>query len=739
MNQPPDRTSRHSLAEKRTLLARLIEEKAAKVANGKAGSPQRAAVAHRLIERQVARTPDAVAVACGGSTLTYRELDVRSNRLAHHLRALSVGPEVLVGLCVGRSPGMLVALLAVLKAGGAYVPLDPAFPEGRLAFMLDDARVAVLVTEQAIRESLPAGDARVVCMDSDREGLDALPDTAPTVEVGPENLAYVIYTSGSTGRPKGVQITHGALDNFLRSLKASLAIGERDALLAVTTLSFDIAALELFVPLLAGARIELATREEAVDASRLIERLSGAGVTFLQATPATWRLLLDGGWTGSPGLTMLCGGESLPRALADRLLDKGTALWNLYGPTETTIWSSLAKVEPGEGPVPIGRPIAATQLYVLDARFRPVPVGVTGELYVGGAGVARGYLNRPGLTAERFLPDPFGQGAGGRLYRTGDLARWRPDGVLECLGREDHQVKVRGFRVELGEIEAALAAFPARARGGRRGARRSVGREGPGGLRRAASRLAGPSGVGASPVARRQPSRVHGPVDVRDPRLPAADAQRQGRSQRFARPRQAPASTGEAYVPPRGPVEGSLVSLWVELLGGDRVGVHDNFFELGGHSLIATQLLARLRDVFAVEPSLRDFLDAPTVAGLSRLIERELAAGAGLQRRRSSGPTATGRCPPRSRSSGSGSSTSSSRGAPRTTSRPPYGLPANSTSRRSRPRSTRSSAGTRSSARRSRPRWACRSRSSGGPPRCRRRSMTSQASLKRTERPRHVG
>jgi amino acid adenylation domain-containing protein len=631
MNQPPDRTSRHSLAEKRTLLARLIEEKAAKVANGKAGSPQRAAVAHRLIERQVARTPDAVAVACGGSTLTYRELDIRSNRLAHHLRALSVGPEVLVGLCVGRSPGMLVALLAVLKAGGAYVPLDPAFPESRLAFMLDDARVAVLVTEQAIRESLPAGDARVVCMDSDREGLDALPDTAPTVEVGPENLAYVIYTSGSTGRPKGVQITHGALDNFLRSLKASLAIGERDALLAVTTLSFDIAALELFVPLLAGARIELATREEAVDASRLIERLSGAGVTFLQATPATWRLLLDGGWTGSPGLTMLCGGESLPRALADRLLDKGTALWNLYGPTETTIWSSLAKVEPGEGPVPIGQPIAATQLYVLDARFRPVPVGVTGELYVGGAGVARGYLNRPGLTAERFLPDPFGQGAGGRLYRTGDLARWRPDGVLECLGREDHQVKVRGFRVELGEIEAALAAFPALREAA------VVARDDPSGEKALAAYVAPRPGLPVPQASELRrwlagslPEYMVPSTFVTLDSLPLTPNGKVDRNA-LPDPGKAPASTGEAYVPPRGPVEGSLVSLWVELLGRDRVGVHDNFFELGGHSIIATQLLARLRDVFAVEPSLRDFLDAPTVAGLSRLIERELAAGAGLQ------------------------------------------------------------------------------------------------------------
>src|SRR5262249_34548853 len=277
---------------------------------------------------------------------------------------------------------------------------------------------------------------------------------------GLDNLAYVIYTSGSTGLPKGVQVTHGALANLLESMRGLLGMTEHDALLAVTTLCFDIAALEIFLPLIVGARVELVDRDVAADGTRLAGRLAEPGITFFQAPPATWQLLLEAGWPGKSELTMLCGGEALPRALADRLLEKGAALWNVYGPTETTVWSSAGRVEPGWGPVSIGQPIARTRLDVLDDRLRAVPLGVTGELYIGGAGLARGYLGRPGLTAERFLPDPFGEEPGSRLYRTGDLARWRPDGTLECLGRVDDQVKIRGFRVELGEIESALARHP---------------------------------------------------------------------------------------------------------------------------------------------------------------------------------------------------------------------------------------------------------------------------------------
>ncbi len=623
MSQALERTKGLSADEKRAMLARLLAEK------GKANGRAAGRGAHHLIEAQAARTPGAVAIASGDRSLTYRELDARANRLAQRLRGLGVGPESLVGLCVERSARMSVGLLGVLKAGAAYVPIDPAFPSARIALMLEDAQPEVIVTEANLVESLPTGDAEVVCLDSEWPTLAEGADAAPAVAVSAENLAYVIYTSGSTGRPKGVQVTHGALTNFLTSMADLLGVTDRDALLAVTTLSFDIAALEMFLPLAVGGRIEIVPREVAADGVRLAARLAKGDITMLQATPATWRLLLEGGWKGTPNLAILCGGEALPRALADRLVDKGRAVWNLYGPTETTIWSSLAKVEPGDAPITIGRPIARTQLYVLDARLRPVPVGVTGELYIGGAGVARGYYIRPGLTAERFLPDPFGKAAGGRIYRTGDLARWRSDGALECLGRADQQVKIRGFRVELGEIEAALAAHPAVreaavvAREDATGEQALVAyvsaREGQtlavADLRRALGEALPEYMVPSAFVTLDAlPLTPNGKVDRNA--LPAPEESRGDR--------------GFDYVPPRGPVEEALVGVWAELLGRDRVGVRDNFFELGGHSLFATQLLARIRDTFAVEPTLRDFLDDPTVAGLSRLIERELAAGSGL-------------------------------------------------------------------------------------------------------------
>ncbi len=625
MSSIEERPTAPTQDQKRALVARLLREK------GSAGRNPPPPLVHRMFEAQAARTPGAVAVSSAeGGSLTYAELDARANRLARRLRALGVGPDVLVGLCVGRSPDLVVGLLGVLKAGGAYVPLDPDLPGARIAYMVDDARMPVLVTEQARRDRLPGGDFRVLCLDADREDLGEGAAEAPGVAVAPENLAYVIYTSGSTGKPKGVQVGHGALANFLRSMRQQLAMAGSDALLAVTTLSFDIAALEIFLPLVVGARVELVGRDVAADGARLLDRLADPAITFLQATPATWRMLLDAGWDGKPGLTLLCGGEAMPRALADRLVDKGKAAWNLYGPTETTIWSSTWRVEPGEGPVSIGRPIGNTQLYVLDKRSRPVPAGVPGELYIGGAGLARGYLRRPALTAERFLPDPFGATPGGRIYRTGDLARWRPDGSLECLGRVDHQVKVRGFRIELGEVEAALAAHP--------------------GVREAAvaARVdaAGETGLVGYVVPRDVETlptpgelRRHLLASLPEYMVPAAFVPLEalpltpnGKLDRKALPDpgQARRAPGDDYVPPRGPIEEAVASLWAELLAADRIGAKDNFFEVGGHSLMAIQLIARLRQAFGVEPSLKDFIDDATVARLARLVEAALADGSSV-------------------------------------------------------------------------------------------------------------
>ncbi len=591
-------------------------------------SPPKPRCVHRWIEEQARLRPDAVAVVSSGESLTYAELNARANRLARRLRAMGVGPEVLVGLCAGRSARTVVGLLAILKAGGAYVPLDPAYPAERIAFMLQDAQVSVLLTEERLRDQLPNVGARILCLDSESQARDR--ESAANLDGGASagNLAYVIYTSGSTGKPKGVQITHGALANLLQSMRRLLSINERDALLAVTTLSFDIAALEIFLPLIVGARVELIDRDVAADGARLVGRLNDPGITFLQATPATWRLLLEAGWQGQPALTMLCGGEALPRALADRLLDKGAALWNVYGPTETTIWSSACRVEAGETPISIGRPIANTQFYVLDKRLRAVPVGVIGELYIGGSGLARGYRHRAGLTAARFIPDPFGATPGGRLYWSGDLARWRADGTLECLGRIDHQVKIRGYRVELGEIEAALARHP--------------------GVREAAVAArpdaSGETGLAAYIVVR-DGSDTSSAADLRrwlqghlpDYMVPSAFVSLEalpltpnGKVDRQALPDPAEGRLTETadFVPPRGPVEEMVASSWGSLLGVERVGAHDNFFDLGGHSLLATQVVSRLREAFGVEIPLRALFESPTIAGVAAQIDSMKRGGA---------------------------------------------------------------------------------------------------------------
>ena len=414
---------------------------------------------HGLIEKQVEATPEAPAVIAGQTTLSYRELDRKAARLAAFLVSRGVRPGSLVALCLERTADMVVALLGILKAGAAYVPLDGAFPRERLALILEDAQPRLLVTETSLEDRIPRHGAAVVRLDADTHLIEAAPGI-PLPQVAPSELAYVMFTSGSTGRPKGVAVSHGSVVNLLRSVAREPGFSERDGILGVTTLSFDIAGVDMYLPLTLGGRLVLATREDASDGNRLLALLGRPDVSVLQATPATWRLLLMAGWSGGKPLKMISTGEALPRDLADGLLARGPELWNMYGPTETTIWSSGTRVEPGPGPISIGRPIANTQFYVVDARMKPVPIGVPGELAIGGAGVADGYWRRPDLTRERFVPDRFGPRPGGRLYRTGDLVRMRADGALEFLGRRDHQVKVRGFRIELGEIDTALARHP---------------------------------------------------------------------------------------------------------------------------------------------------------------------------------------------------------------------------------------------------------------------------------------
>ncbi|HEV8197679.1 MAG TPA: amino acid adenylation domain-containing protein, partial [Gemmatimonadales bacterium] len=424
-----------------------------------------------LFEAQVARSPEAVAVVFEEVSLSYEELDARANGLAHHLIGQGIGPEDIVALCLPRSLELVVGLLGILKAGAAYLPLDPDYPAERLAFMVEDARPRSVVTSRGLAPRLPEGTP-ALCLDDPEsaailahEAQSAPGDRERLGPLTPQNSAYVIYTSGSTGRPKGVTVTHRSVVNFLASMAGAPGMAPADVLLSVTPISFDIAGLELYLPLSVGARLILADRRTASDGVALGRLIDHQGVSVLQATPASWHLLVEGDWRPQRALRALCGGEALTRDLAAQVTAQGAELWNLYGPTETTVWSMIYRVDADETSpvVSLGRPIWNTRVYVLDGFLRPVPVGVAGELYIAGDGLARGYLGRPGLTAERFVANPFGA-AGSRMYRTGDLVRWRADGALDFLGRADDQVKIRGFRIEPGEIEAVLVAHPAVAR-----------------------------------------------------------------------------------------------------------------------------------------------------------------------------------------------------------------------------------------------------------------------------------
>ncbi|MFQ5678530.1 MAG: amino acid adenylation domain-containing protein [Gemmatimonadota bacterium] len=594
---------------------------------------------HDLIRRRVELAPGAVAVVCGQQEWSYRELDSRAERLAQRLRSLGVGPEVRVGICIERSPEMLLGVLGVLKAGGAYVPLDPDYPEERLAFMVSDAKVAVMLASERTRERLPPTGAPLLLLDSPCPTGDARhPDGdassgAPSVgALTSENLAYVIYTSGSTGQPKGVMVEHRNLLAFFAGMDGRVPHDPPGVWLAVTSLSFDISVLELLWTLARGFKIvlhagpelggELPLRGEPVSA--LIRRHA---VTHLQCTPSLARLLL-----AQPEAreairelhVLLVGGEALEGGLASDLLAtlSGTLI-NMYGPTETTIWSSTHTVEVPDEIVPIGRPILNTSYYVLDALLRPVPVGVVGELYIGGAGVARGYLDRPELTAERFVADPFGSSPADRLYRTGDLVRYRGDGVVEYVGRIDRQIKLRGHRIEPGEVEAVLRNHPAVREAAVIACRvgetenHLVGyyvptegkRPEPGDLRRFSTRMLSQAMVPAAFVEiPRLPLTPNGKVDYTA--LP--------------RPDRAPLAAHAEFLPPRSSVERAVAALWSQVLGVARVGIDESFFEVGGDSLSAVRILLRIQETFGVRIRPGVLFDSPTVAGVARVVEKEL-------------------------------------------------------------------------------------------------------------------
>lgn len=572
---------------------------------------------HELIAQQAVVTPHAVAIEYGDERLTYAELEANANRLAHHLLDLGVRPDVLVGICTRRSLAMVVGLLGILKAGGAYVPIDPAYPTERQAYMLESSQAPVILTQQDLRDSLPVGDARVVCLDADWAAIAQRPSTAPDAAGDPEQLAYVIYTSGSTGNPKGVQIPHRALVNFLTTMRERPGLTAQDVLVAVTTLSFDIAGLELYLPLTTGARVVIAPSETAEDPRALAELLDRTQATVMQATPTTWRMLIDGGHGGKPGMKALCGGEALPVALADRLVDAGLELWNMYGPTETTIWSTCARVTTRGQSLTIGRPIANTTLYILDSAMQPVAIGVVGELWIGGDGLAHGYRGQPEMTAERFVAHPFDDTPGARIYRTGDLARYREDGEVEFLGRIDHQVKVRGFRIELGEIETVLARHPGVVEA-------VVVARGSG----AEAELAAYVTARGEAVPAHELRRYLGetlPAYMVPPTVTTLEAfplTPNGKVDRKALPEPVrERSSGHELVAPRTDLERRLAATWERELDIHPIGVTDNFFDLGVTSIVAATLFAAIECDLGDSLPLGAIFRAPTIETLAKLIE----------------------------------------------------------------------------------------------------------------------
>lgn len=564
---------------------------------------------HELIHAQALKSPMRIAVSALNGSLTYQELDEKSNQLAHSLIKKGVLPGTLIGLCVERTTDLLVGILGILKSGAAYVPIDPLYPQERIGYMIEDAELTLILAHkstQAVCEQ--SGISKILLDDSDAISHSE-PKTLPTISMSPESPAYVIFTSGSTGRPKGVIVPHRSVVNFLFSMQQKPGIAENDSILAITTLSFDIAVLEIFLPLTCGAKTILVDKQTAGDGNLLLDTLIKSKATIMQATPTTWRFLIAAGWQKSPSLVALCGGEPFPPDLAIELCTRAAKVFNMYGPTETTVWSTCCIITNPSAPIHIGLPIANTTISIVNEQGHKVPLGVAGELCIGGLGVTLGYLKKPDITAEAFISDSTNPGT--IIYKTGDLARILPNGTIEHLGRIDGQVKIRGYRIEPGEIEAVLARF---------------------------------SGIAHAAVVKVEPH----PNDVRlvayivytqepaeqaalrtflkarlpeymipqhfigighIPLTPAGKIDRKKLAGLFSLDIQ----IGKGGDPPKTPTEEAVALIWREVLGLGTLGRTDNFFDLGGHSLLVTQVISRLRKIMGFELSMRQFFEMPTI------------------------------------------------------------------------------------------------------------------------------
>ncbi|MDM8548422.1 amino acid adenylation domain-containing protein [Desulfobacterales bacterium HSG2] len=574
---------------------------------------------HQLFEEQAEKTPDSVAVVFEDEQLTYKTLNAKSNQLAHYLQSLGVGPEVLVGICIERSADMIMGILGILKAGGAYVPLDPLFPSERLSIMTEESEADVILTQSSLERLVKKNGVKTVCVDKIRTDLNDYAERNPDTSVNSGNRAYVMFTSGSTGRPKGVQILHSNAVNFLNSMQKKPGFSAEDRLLSVTTISFDISVLEFFLPLYSGGVLAIAGREASMDGITLQNLLLSCNVTVMQATPVTWKILEESGWEGDLKLKALCGGEALPQYLAEILLKKTDALWNMYGPTETTIWSTLKHIRKKEG-ISIGYPIDNTSIYILDSRLQPVPIGVAGELHIGGDGVSPGYLNRPELTVEKFIPDPFDDDPKSRIYNTGDMARYLPDGNMECLGRIDHQVKIRGFRIELGEIEVLLNRHSS--------VREAVAvvREDDPGDQRLVAYFVSQEGKKADIYELRKHLNEKLPdymVPAHFVPLPQFELTPNGKIDRKALPRpdESEMLSESGYEAPRNTFEKTIARVWGDVLKRKKIGIHDNYFALGGDSVKAIQIAARLQKEH-LKMQLTDIFAYPDICQLAGVVRQ---------------------------------------------------------------------------------------------------------------------
>ncbi|MHB8206503.1 non-ribosomal peptide synthetase [Mucilaginibacter sp.] len=609
-----------------SLIAPTTEELSRQLAewnNTKYDYPAHTAL-HKLISGRAVECPDKTAITFGEQKITYKILNEQVNQLAAILIKNEVKKGDRVGLALDRSAEMVIALLAIMKTGAVYIPLDPQFPLNRINYMLEDSQAVILLTSIKYKNHFQS-PAKELLIEELWETLDNYPATDPEVEVNGNDLVYILYTSGSTGLPKGAQITHQNLVNFLISMQRAPGLTATDKLLAVTTISFDIAGLELYLPLLAGAEIVIADTKATKDGWALLDIIKKEKVSVLQATPYTWRLLLEAGWDASTPLKVICGGEALPLELSQKILERASSLWNVYGPTETTIWSTVKQLTSADEVISIGRPINNTAIYIVDKYLNPLAPGIPGEIYIGGDGVAMGYLNRPELTAEKFVEDPFSKQAGNKMYRTGDLGKFMPNGEIECLGRIDAQVKIRGYRIETGVLEYQLA------------------KEND--IKQAVV-IARPDKFGVDKLlafiitkntdeALNTTARIHNWKAVLKNSLPdymvpdnfiivpAMPLTPNGKIDKKALPDPEISDTVKLHTGPRNETEAVLTGIWQELLGLQQVGIYDNFFDLGGHSLLALRVIANVEKVTSKQFPVNVLFEYQTIEKFAEFLEED--------------------------------------------------------------------------------------------------------------------